>query len=467
MNEISSGLAFRWKDMSAERGMVGSVAAAMAKGTTCQCAPYSSTSDGTIPQMIANDDGVTNRVVLDLGPSGIPPPTHSVQAWNGSNSTNMMASADRAPAAANEAAATRVPSDGDDAVKAADDLNGPALVPVPVASDGHRPLQSAGAAPIPGSQAAPLSIGDKIEDDGGTYEAVASIRANVGSSGALGMAGAAALPLGRPPPSQPQPPRERMIVVNNETRLSEVPWVRAHEAIRELQLPRDLLKSLLANQDLHSFAPKHFFVRLNMSSAQPRTSQYVGGQIVSISGDVLEVVGIDSPTLRNGVQRTHLQHASNTIFSHEETAEVLRKVRDGSVPDMEIGTIRRLVESKVQGQRALSPSGWKGSQALPPQALPPQALPPPCAPSRALPRAAAHEAAPSSSAVELAAAPSCLSPPHAWADGVDPPAASPSVAAADSASALPPCAGLGLGSFGFLGFGFSFAFGLSACAASR
>ena len=128
---------------------------------------------------------------------------------------------------------------------------------------------------------------------------------------------------------------------DKNTLLAQTPPRLMHELIRDLQLPREQFKNILALKDRHPFDAGHFFVRLNMSI---QTGRYVGAQIVSIEGDEVHVRGLDSV---GGIQRTRLQYVSNQALTQEEIVEVGTMLASGKIPDLTVDTARRCIERKI------------------------------------------------------------------------------------------------------------------------
>ena len=75
----------------------------------------------------------------------------------------------------------------------------------------------------------------------------------------------------------------------DEASLASLAQAELSGLLSRLLLPREQLKKLLAKRDLGAagaWVPEAFLVRLNMAAASGR---YVGGELVSTSGDVVQV----------------------------------------------------------------------------------------------------------------------------------------------------------------------------------
>ena len=101
---------------------------------------------------------------------------------------------------------------------------------------------------------------------------------------------------------------------------------RLREYLKGLQLTRDFLRTI-QQQPMFMLNTQNFFVRLNMGS---RYFLYVAAQIVNITGDELQVRGVDKH-MPNKVQSTKLAYVSNASFKEEEITDLMTKLRQESI----------------------------------------------------------------------------------------------------------------------------------------
>ena len=377
----NSNSACTWKDMTAERGVVGSVAAAMASGTACK---LDSTSIRPNPNegMFAIHLGMAAIGNAAVTPVPYPVPekatfqTHEFQTvgdgWMGMGgmSAAIPSSSATGDGASNPAGyfapgwnqpgyphgwyMPQVPPRSKGTTLGADaspeqsggDSSGLHLDSCGLAANATRPVSAErhdddlGRVPTEPTAAAPevarapaaavgADIGDPLSPDDG-----------FGGTSAV----------------EPKLPVS--------TKLSELPLQQAHGLIMQLQLFRDELKVLIGKKDQLPFDAKHFFVRLNMSSTGPKkTMRYVGGQIDSTSGELIDVAGIRITKMdANGhvanvsSQRTYVQHVSNSVLTPDETAEAQQKMRDGLLADLELGIVGRMIKRKEEALQTKQPA---------------------------------------------------------------------------------------------------------------
>jgi len=375
----NSSSACTWKDMTAERGLVGSVAAAMASGTACK---LDSTSTRPNPNegMFAVNLGMPAIGNAAVTPVPYPVPdkaafqTHEFQTvgdgWMGgipsssatgdgaSNPAGYFAPGWNQPGYPHGWYMPQVHQHPQGTTLGADE---PAIAPPEQAcgaSSGLH-LDSAGLA-APATR--PISA-ERHDDDLGRVPTEPTAAAPE-----VARTPAAAVGADIGDPHSPDDGFGSTSAVKpklqSSTKLSELPLQQAHGLIVQLQLLRDELKVLIGKSDQLTFDAKHFFVRLNMSSTGPtKTMRYVGGQIDSISGDLIDVAGVRiKKTDANGhvanvpSQRTYVQHVSNSVFTPDETAEAQQKMRDGLLADLELGTVGLLIERKEEALETKQPA---------------------------------------------------------------------------------------------------------------
>jgi len=125
------------------------------------------------------------------------------------------------------------------------------------------------------------------------------------------------------------------------TMITDIIESRLREYLKGLQLTRDFLRTI-QQQPMFMLNTQNFFVRLNMGS---RYFLYVAAQIVNITGDELQVRGVDKH-MPNKVQSTKLAYVSNASFKEEEITDLMTKLRQESILNLPVGKVLQMIEGK-------------------------------------------------------------------------------------------------------------------------
>jgi hypothetical protein len=120
-----------------------------------------------------------------------------------------------------------------------------------------------------------------------------------------------------------------------------------------LQLTRNALKAIQDRGLGISCSPPTYLVRLNMSSADT-PQRYIGAQIGALCADDITLAGVE-PQMRHGQQvpgnqHTRVRYVSNRPFEPQELADLVRRLRSGTLND----ALETVARSRVQERGAMT-----------------------------------------------------------------------------------------------------------------
>mmetsp|Transcript_40128 Transcript_40128/g.99471 ORF Transcript_40128/g.99471 Transcript_40128/m.99471 type:complete len:318 (-) Transcript_40128:447-1400(-) len=154
--------------------------------------------------------------------------------------------------------------------------------------------------------------------------------------------------------------------------LTDLPELRLRGYLQELQLTRDLLRTMQQQPRL-LLERQGYFVRLNMGM---KTRQYTAAQVVESALDTLQVRGVDRDLLGK-TQLTKLAYVSNAPFQSEEVSDLIFRLRKEHVLNLPVAKVLQMIEMKKRIQEdplykyvRHQVHGSHSSEAITAQALP-------------------------------------------------------------------------------------------------